>query len=351
MKSTLKSFGGIFVVAVVFALVGTISAAAAEFDRGALIQGAKKEGKIVWYTGAPEPLVVAMLKGFNNRYPFIDTSEFYSNTAARVMAKLQAETTAGKRIADVFHTGEIGTVLDLKKQGALATFVAPEQDRYPREMKEAGLWTAWRVTTLNMGYNSMKIKENEAPTSWNALTDPKYTGKIGFQDSTSGLQFLQWYTLRQKMGEDFWMKVGKNNPVVMTGNILIIESVLRGENMLAGMATSYFVWSFSEEKKTPFKGIWPKEGVPVGLQPIAVLKDAPHANAARLFVDWVLSAEGQQTMVNTVGDYSPRSDISGPTGLPKFSEISKIYPDSFEKLNQSKTEFEKEWVNLLQRKK
>ncbi|MEO3430890.1 extracellular solute-binding protein [Pelagibius sp. CAU 1746] len=322
------------------------SAVAEEFDRSQLIEGARKEGKLVWYTGAPDGLASRMLSVFNEKYPFIDVSEYYSSTAGRVMSKLQAEIEAGRKVADVFHTGDMGTVLTLHSQGDIAPFVTPEQDNYGDLYKEPGIWTGWRITTLNMGYNGTRIKAEDAPDSWTALTEPRFSGKLGFQDSTSGLQHLQWYILRQHMGKDFWKQVAQNEPVIYGGNVAIVEAVLRGELHLAGETTSYFIWKYTQSKKTPFKGVWPVEGVPLGVQPISVLKDAPHPNAARLFVDWVLSQEGQRVMVEAIGDYSARDDVDPPQGSPKLSALKTLLPDSYEGLLNSKEEFIEEWKML-----
>lgn len=337
-KAALAVMGGL--------LLWCSAAAADTFDRDALVEGARKEGKLVWYTGAPDDLASRMLSAFNKKYPFIDVSEYYTSTAGQVLSKLQAEIAAGRKIADVFHTGDMGTVLTLHGQGRIATYVTPEQDAYADAYKDPGIWTGWRISTLNMGYSKTRIKDEDAPDSWTALTDPKYKGKVGFQDSTSGLQHLQWYILKQTMGDDFWPKVAENNPVIYGGNVAIVEAVLRGELHLAGETTSYFVWGYTQKKKTPFQGVWPQEGVPIGVQPISVLNDAPHPNAARLFVDWVLSREGQQVMVDSIGDYSARADVDPPQGSPKLADLKQLLPDSYENLLESKSAFIEEWKML-----
>lgn len=325
-------------------LCGT--AVAEKFDRNTLIEEARKEGKLVWYTGAPDDLASRMLSAFSKKYPFIDVSEYYTGTAGKVLSKLQAEISAGKKVADVFHTGDMGTVLTLREQGRIAEFVTPEQDNYGTAYKDPGIWTGWRITTLNMGYSKTRFKGDDAPKSWSALTDPKYKGKIGLQDATSGLQHLQWYVLKNLMGGDFWSKVAQNNPVIYGGNVAIVEAVLRGELHLAGETTSYFVWNYTQKKKTPFQGVWPSEGVPMGVQPISVLSDAPHPHAARLFVDWVISREGQQVMVDAIGDYSAREDVGPPTGSPKLADLKQLLPDSYENLLKSKDAFIEEWKAL-----
>lgn len=318
------------------------------FDRQALIEGAKKEGKLVWYTGAPQTLATAMLNAFHEKYPFIDISEYFRQSAGRLQARLMAEKEAGKPVADVFHSGDITQYGVLKDM--FANYVTPEQDNYPAQYKQAGDWTAWRVTALDFSYNPSITPDDQAPKAWADLTDPKFKGKIGLQDSTAGLMFLEWFVLKEQLGDDFWAKIAANQPVIYTGNVPIVEALLRGEISVDANSPSYLDWQYQIRDGAPYKHVVPKEGMPVALNWIALLKDAPHPNAAKLFIDWVLSKEGQELMVKEVGDYSVRPDVSPVDGLPPLSQVKVLTPSSIEALSASKAEFVKQWEGLTQGK-
>jgi len=332
----------ILVALLVWLPIGTTMA----FDRDALISAARAEGKLVWYTGAPESLVVKSLKAFSAKYPFLDVSEWTRNSAGRLQAQLESEVAAGIYRADVFQSGDVGQFLAMNDEKWFAKFYTPEQDVYSDGLKNPGMWTAWRLTALLLGYNPQTLSGDKAPTSWNALRDPTFKGKVAFQDGTTGTQHVEWYVLRKIMGNDFWDDVARNNPSAYSGPPQTIEAVLRNEMMIAGMAYSYHIASYQVKQGAPFKGVYPAEGIPIAVQPIAVMRTAPHPNAARLFVDWALSLEGQKVVVEGIGDYSGRPDAPTPAGNPPFSQINSIPPDSFRSFINTKKEFIKEWKSV-----
>ena len=253
---------------------------------------------------------------------------------------------AGIYNADVFQSGDVGQFLAMNDENWFAEFYTPEQDVYSDGLKNPGMWTAWRLTALLLGYNPQTLGADKAPTSWNALRDPAFKGKVAFQDGTTGTQHVEWYVLRKIMGADFWDDVARNEPSAYTGPPQTIEAVLRNEMLIAGMAYSYHIASYQVAQGAPFKGVYPAEGIPIAVQPIAVMKTAPHPNAARLFVDWALSIEGQKVVVEGIGDYSGRPDAPTPAGNPPFSEINSIPPDSFRDFINTKKEFIEAWKEI-----
>jgi len=331
-----------FVIPILAMVTGAGASAAADFDRNALIEGAKKEGKLVWYSAAPEQIVTAMLKNFSEKYPFIDVSEYFRQSAGRLQARWDAERDAGKFIPDVLHSGDISIVLTHRQH--FDEFYTPEQDSYAGKYKDPGVWTCWRMTTLGLAVNPNKIPG--APDTWWVMADPKYAGKVGFQDSNAGMQMLSWLILRETLGEGFWEKVIENKPKLFTSTTPLAEAVLREEIWINGNATSYMNYTFEYKDKAPYKGIFPKEGVPISISPIMVVKNAPHPNAARLFVDWVLSKEGQTVMVRAYGDYSAREDVEPPAGAPALTNIKTLTIPSIQKLLDSRETFINEWKKI-----
>jgi iron(III) transport system substrate-binding protein len=285
---------------------------------------------------------------FNERYPFIDTSERVLGPAGQVEAKYQAERDAGLKTADVWHTGDLTQFARFKERGWLAEFNTPEHEAFSEGFVDPGYWAAGRITSLIMAFNPTVLPEAEAPDSWTALYDPKYAGKIGFELSASGTQLTQYYVLKGLMGDDFWTRVAGNKPITYPGPPPLADAVLRGEVTLAGMAYGRNIWEYNIKQQAPFLPIYPKEGVPMGTQPAAVMEDAPHPNAARLFIDWLLSAEGQNAMVEATGDYSARSDVASPPGNPKFDEFEAIAVDSIDNMVAGRDEFTKIWDSFAQ---
>lgn len=334
------------------ALVGAIlatglapAAFAQTVDHNALVEAARKEGKVVIYTTGQQDLTARIMAEFKKKYPFLDVSEFYRNSAGRIYARLQAEIDAKQPTADVFASSSIATFLELKAGKRLAQFVTPEQKAYPATYQDPGYWTVWQAQPLLLAYDESKLAPADRPDSWQALMDPKFRGKVGFEDATSGTQFTQWALLRQALGNNFWAKLRDNQPKTYPGTTPIIEGVLRGELALGADIGSYQFVNYGKQG-APLKAIYPKEGVPVSLLPIAVLADAPHPAAGRLLVDWLLSAEGQRVVVDIIGNYSPREDVAAPSGAPAYAGLKKILPDSFEKFVAAQDDFVDEWKRL-----
>jgi len=328
--------------------VGVVNDAVAQaFDRAKLIEGAKKEGALVLYTGLGQVDATQILKVFKEKYPFLDVNTFYAAPAGRLLSRMQAEEAAGKNVADVLSNGNIVQFHTLENK--FAKFVTPEQDAYGSDVKKPGIWTAFQVTPLIIAYNSNNVTADQLPASWADLADPKWKGKLGLQTSNTGFMFIAWQALRDVMGKDYWAKVAKNEVIFHSSSQPLMEGLLRNEILLNANAGSYYVWKYGVRDGAPIKGHIPKEGAPVALSPIAVLKSAPHPNAARLFVDWALSVEGQQTMVSTLGSYSGRKDVPSPKGAQDFASI-KLLVAKISDLINNREEFKKEWSKYEKRK-
>jgi len=85
--------------------------------------------------------------------------------------------------------------------------------------------------------------------------------------------------------------------------------------------------------------------------PIGVIKEGPNPNAARLFIDWILSKEGQTAIVTTLNDYSPRADVAPPAGMPTWEQVNKLIPDSWDNLLASTGDFARDWEEMTGKRK
>jgi len=334
------------ILATVITMAVANDLAAQAFDRNKLIEGAKSEGALVLYTGLSPVSATKVLQAFNKKYPFIDVSNYYAAAAGRLQARMQAEKSAGKSVADVLHNGNIVQFHTLESE--FAQFNTPEQNAFGDNVKKAGIWTAYQVTPLVIAYNSNNLSKDRFPASWNDLANPEWRGKLGLQGSNSGFMFIAWQALRDVLGKDYWAKVATNKPVFFSSSQPLMEGLLRGELLLNGNAGSYYVWQYGVRDGAPIKGHVPKEGVPVALSPMAVLKDAPHPNGARLFVDWALSAEGQNAMVSILGSYSGRKDVPAPKEAQPLDTIKLLVPNVSD-LIQNRNEFKAEWSKYQKR--
>lgn len=298
-------------------------------DRSAVIAAARKEGAVALATSGSAAELPRFLQAFKAKYPFIDaTSGFYSAPTGRVLARVDAEIGARNLSFDVLHIASLAAYLSLSRQGRLLEYRSFEVDAYPPEAHDRGQWTTARIVGVIMAYNKNILPPERAPKAWIDLLRPEFKGrKLIIQDSAAGTSFNQMYMLEKKLGADFMRKWGEQEPVIVATAPQLIDMLVRGET-LVGATVDHFRAFEAPAVKAGIVGVYPSEGMPLAVVPIAILKDAPHPNAARLFVDYALSEEGQTLLaVEIFGVYSMRTGMSTPAGQLPLAQTKPLLPN------------------------
>jgi ABC-type Fe3+ transport system substrate-binding protein len=271
-----------------------------------LVAGAKKEGKLLVYASATAPQLQMYFAAFNKRYPFIKT-EFFRTGKQALVNKILIEEKAKQRLADVVHTSVIETNI-LKKRGALSRYVPMEASSLPGEYKDPdGVWTSAYVSGTLLGFNSQQVKRAEAPKNYEELLNPRWRNGIGIDSNK-----IEWFAMLLKLkGRAFMEKLAALNPSVRSGNTLVLQLLSAGEFPISAGVYEYSV----EDMKT--------RGAPVdwiGLEPVITytvavsLPSQPNnPNSAKLFMEWLLSREGQE-VVNRYGRVPIRDDVESKYG-------------------------------------
>jgi iron(III) transport system substrate-binding protein len=345
MEKRVFSRGVVIAVLMGVAFSVTIQAWAAEQTA---IDAAKKEGKFVWYTSLPTEPAVDYLKAFQAKYPFINTSEFFRSPALNVLSRLETEYKAGKAICDVFHIAAIPPYLKMVRDGWLMKFDSPVYQKYPEGSAVAGYWAAFRCMAAIGGYNKEVVQPGDVPKTWKDLSNPKWRGKIGAETGGASVQAQIYYTLDKMYGKSYWDQMKANKLKVQTGAGAMTVALLRGEIEVAMCYYDYSVYEESQLKKSPIRGIWFEEGVPRIVSPQAIMKNAPHPNAAKLFQEWSLSEEGQMKMVGIIGAYSARPDIAPPKGLPALTEFKSLFVQNMEEFADFLSKFPDVWKGIVE---
>lgn len=282
----------------------------------ALVAAARKEGEVVWYSSlvvnqASRPIVAA----FEKEYPGIKV-RLTSGTANDLLLKLLAEGRAGAPRADVSHAGSgLSTLL---KAGLIAPFTPVEAKRYPAQYKDPnGYWTGQVVSFLVPAINTDQVKPADEPHSWNDLLNPKWRGKIAWaqqmtQGGPPGLIGATLATMGPDAGMAYLRKLSQQKIVNVPANQrVVLDQVIAGEYPIA-LSTFSHHSEVSAKKGAPVK--WLKFEYTVGtVDPIFLMKSAPHPNAAKLFIEFVLSTKGQTIFRNA--DYIP-ADPAVPAAIP-----------------------------------
>ncbi len=286
--------------------LSTLSALAYAQTHDQLVAGAKKEGRLVLYASAAVQQLQIYFAAFNKRYPFIKT-EYYRTDKQKLLSRILLEHRSKQHLADLIHTSVIETHI-LKTRGALSRYVPAEAASYASQFKDPeGYWTSVLLSGTLMGFNNRQVSRAEAPKRYEDLLLPRWKNTMGL-DNTK----IEWFAMLLKLkGRGFMEKLAGQNPKVMAGNTNLLNLLAAGE-----FAITPGVYEYSIE-------VLKNKGAPVdwvGLEPVIVYTVAvslpaqpQHPNSAKLFIEWVLSKEGQE-VVNQYGRVPIRDDVDSTYG-------------------------------------
>ena len=201
---------------------------------------------------------------------------------------------------------------------------------YPNLTPTDRSWTPFTVMPYIIMYNKKLVPDAEAPTTWKAVLDPKWKGKVAYADATkSGSSYSLLVT---------WLTIfGKND-----AGWKFVEDVLRQSKVLPKSSMTYQMVANAEipigltfeqaafeylKGGAPIGIVYPAEGTAVIPDGSALIANAPHPNAAKLFLDFTISKEGQAVTVDKFGRRSVRKDVATPAGLPTLDKIKAIAYD------------------------
>jgi iron(III) transport system substrate-binding protein len=308
-----------------------------------LVQGAKKEGKMSFYATLNIEHSTILLNGFKKKYPFIKTS-LYRTGGLKMVAKIMAEVRAKKYLVDVTVNGG-GNAAILQKEGVFAKYHSPHRKFYLEGSKDPeGYWTDIYVNLHMLGYNTRFVSPQEVPKAWTDLTDPKWKGKMGMDTKA----FYWFGAMIKHMGEEkgmeYMKKLGDQDIQFRPGKTLLSQLLSAGEmSLVIGIYNTHME-------------LWKSKGGPVDwvaidpvfpqTHPFGVCSNAPHPNAAKLFVDYVLSKEGQELIANM---FRIPTRIDVETAEPKLKRGIKIEPWDTEIANDYPRLRELYWKILMKR--
>ena len=234
-----------------------------------------------------------LLKRFEEKYPFIKT-ELNRLTADRLLIRFQAEARAKKPVADVIMNGGARTYIT-KKEGLLMKYISPESKFYGTGFKDPdGYWTDAYLNAHVLVYNTRMLKPAEVPLTHADLLKPQWSGKF-VMVSKAYEWFLKIIKLQgEAKGMEFFKRLAAQKPGFRIGSSQIADLVAAGEHPL-GINTYSTNIEDLKAKGAPVEWVG-LDPVVATLHPIAVSAAAPHPNAAKLFVDFVLSREGMMLL-------------------------------------------------------
>ena len=314
------------------------------------IPAAEREGAVIIYSPDVEQGTAKTLEAFHALFPKIGTNYVRLQTGA-LYAKIQAERQARTYVADVLNLSDIGLVFDFEKRNGYQRYVSPQMAAYKPEYKSQpeGNWTWGSVNIGGIAYNPKFVSRDQAPKHWEDLLDPKWAGVVSVKTTNSGLQHFVWYMLTKELGADYWQKFAQQKPHAFDSYVQQFDLLVNGQDKVAESA-QYSGYLEYKERGAPLEFVLPARGVPAGPEIWGVITNAPHPNAARLFLDWFLSPVGQKPFLQALHMHSPRTDVAPPPGGAALSSFRLLLPSDWQDFLASRTAFNRQWDAMTGRR-
>src|SRR5258706_1514409 len=268
----------------------------------ALIEAAKKEGKVVWYTSLDLPVAEKVAKAFETKYPGI-SPRVERTGAERVFQRIGQEYSSRIHAADVVQSSDAAHFIVWKRDGILLPYVPEDVAKfYPAEHKDPdGQFASFRVWLAVIGYNTNMVKAEEAPKSFADLLDPKWSGKmVKAHPGYSGTIMTATFQISLDLGWDYLEKLSKQKIMQVQSSSDPPKKLALGERAVMVDGNEYNMFQ-EKEKGSPVEIVYPAEGAPLIIGPNGVLKDGPNPNAAKLFQSYCFSEEAKQLLVDVGG--------------------------------------------------
>lgn len=294
-------------------ILAPLAARAETLDQ--LYEKAKAEGALTIYTGAGPSAAKAGADAFEKRFPGIKVTAKggFSNV---LDLEIDQQLKDKKVTTDYVQFQTIQDYHRWDKAGALQRYKPEGFDQVFPSMKDKnGAWVAVNAIPLFYGYNPEKVKEADVPKSALDFLDPRFRHQLVTAYPTDDDATLyDFYLITQRYGWDYMKRYMANEPYFIQGHRDVALRVKSGDNPLSFDITN------GSQGTAPGGGLKialpAKDKIPVFFTAGGILKKAPHPNAAKLYLAWMLSKE-QQSRFPAL--YSPRRDMPAPQGLPPLT--------------------------------
>jgi iron(III) transport system substrate-binding protein len=337
---------GALVLGLVFFLSALPDALAQQQSLQDIYAAAKKEGTVVWYVTFPLDEATPLGKAFEERYPGVKV-EIVRGSGTRLAERFETEYRANQQMCDVFTGALLDPFLAYKKSGWLMEWKAPEGAAIPEKYKDEGFWYLEGITMSSMLYDPERVKQEEIPHDPMDLVKPHWTGRVGTIPSwATGTGFEFAYFVEYVVGfKDYPEKLKEVDPKMQSAQAKLVRMVTSGEIDLAFPIADYNLYRF-KKLGARIEGVYPKEGAPTNTRPVAIPANAPHPNAAKLFLNWRLSEDGQIRMQDGFGMRSVREGIPSVKGLTPMKDIKVLIFDP-EKIRPVREDIINHWRSVF----
>ena len=329
----------------------TIAAASALAPYGSFVaaqerpnmEAARKEGQLVLWHADQDNDKVEFYKVFTEKTGIKAVGQRVLPGVA--LPKLMAEMRAGGTEIDCYDSSDEGMMDELQRQNFLMRYEHAHLGAFGREFKSdpQGFWTAYFINLNPMMYSAKHVADDIAPKSWMDLLHPRWAGQLGFQTAAAGSQYVWWYNLRNVLPADYWEKLRAQKPRAYASSTQIVADLLNGNLKMGGKVSAYQHVKGMRQGQD-LKVIYPTEGTPTSSQVTGILASTKRPNAAKAYIDFILSKEGQEIWNKIQGSHSARADVR-VADVPDLKNIKILVAQDFKDFTARarRTEFNNLW--------
>lgn len=283
------------------------------------------EQTLTLYTSEPQEKVDELVDAFEQANPEYAVEVFRAGTGD-LTARIESELATGEVQADVLLAADAATFESYASEDLLLELDPADADALdPAVVDEEGYYVGTRIIPTVIAYNTDLV--DEPPTTWQELAEPAHEGQVIMPNpdvsGAAAYNAAVWLDDDQ-LGEEWLTALADNQPVIAESNGPVSEAVAGGTQPI-GVVVDYLVRDLAEAG-SPVAVSYPEEGVPFVTQPAGIFASTDAEDASGAFVDFLVSAEGQELAVEQA--YLPvRGDVGTPEGAPALDELAVMDPD------------------------
>lgn len=296
----------------------------------ALIKAAKKEGAVVWYTAFPRRFIPPIGDLFKKKYNLGDSFEVRATRkgSGATTQSVEAEHMTGKSNWDVVSMGDAAPSLRWIDKGMLMKYQPPNVGNIREEFRDPyGYRVGGQIWITSIAVHRGRVPEKDWPKSYKDALDPKWKGRVAMANpTTSGPGVVITRFLVDLYGWEYFRDLGKNKPVLVKGGSALEQLLLSGEVDLALgpnefsiaeriKANEFSIAGRIKGGEAGLKLLYPEEGTSYSVMWLCINKDAPHPNAAKLWMEFTASDEREEFVTKNAGRYITSKNVK--LGIPR----------------------------------
>lgn len=291
----------------------------------ALLDAAKKEGKVAWYTADDLVLATEVAKSFEAKYGI--SVQLERSGAERIYQRIGQEYSSNIYAVDVATTSDVGHTVSWRASGWLTPFIPSEAAHWPEAgIATDGSYLVDKFTLVVIGYNTRLVKADDAPKTWTDLLDPKWKGKlVKGHPGYSGAITNGTYALSRLLGWEFFEKLAKQGVMQVQSATDPPMRLAQGERAVMADGAEVTANRLISQG-APLALVYPAEGVPMVANGTVLMQKSPRPNAAQLFIHYLASSECQKINMEQ-GSRSFDATVAEPAGRTPVANIKLLYND------------------------